>query len=309
MRIDTEKKTLARILIVEDDQGISDLLKDVLAEQGYDVHVFGDGLQANKEILNFLPDLVLMDLGLPGMSGYEILEEVRKKDREMGSFTPVIVLTGIYTSRSDKAKCLDTGADDFISKPFDMIELLARVRSLLRIQELYKRSQFLASHDPLTKCYNRRYLLDFLSQANERFKRYSEPFSFLLLDMDHFKEINDQAGHEVGDQVLVHVAFALQDFFRAVDCVARLGGDEFAAILPGCGPKEAEGVGERLIQFMNDKNKQQTLPENIQSKVQFSVGIACLPQHTKNKEELMRLADEAMYAAKQAGRNQFRVVK
>ena len=240
---------------------------------------------------------------MPNRSGFDLLKEMRKIDREQGGYVPVIILTGIYTSRNDKVTSLDAGADDFISKPFDMIELLARVRSLLRVQELYKRSQFFATHDPLTRCYNRRYLMDFIEREHGRFKRYKTPFGFLLFDLDHFKRVNDEAGHDAGDRILMHIGFRLQDFFRAVDCVARLGGDEFAAVLPGCGPVEAKTVGERLIKFMAEPAQRKGLPDGLAAQISFSVGIACLPDDATDTEELMRLADQAMYEAKKSGRN------
>src|ERR1051326_3625302 len=141
------KKPAAKILVVEDDNGISGMLHDVLAEEGYDVFVASDGAVASEKLQSFLPDLVLLDLHVPHRSGFELLKEVRKRDQEFGIFVPVIILTGVYTTRKDKLISLDAGADDFLPKPFDLLELMARVRSLLRVQELYKQSQFLATHD------------------------------------------------------------------------------------------------------------------------------------------------------------------
>src|SRR5204862_4639634 len=114
-------------------------------------------------------------------------------------------------------------------------------------------------------------------------------------------------GHEAGDESLIYVGYRLQDFFRAVDCVARLGGDEFAVVLPDCGLADAMKVGDRLMAEISKPDPTHPLPEKLQPKIKFSVGISCLPEHTKDKEQLMRLADEAMYEAKKAGRNKFRV--
>ena len=301
------KKTPPRILVVEDDKDIADMLKQILGENGYEVHHAAEGKVAIQLLNSLYPDLVLLDLQIPERTGFELLNDIRKKDQEFGLFVPVIILTGVYTSRDDKVQSLNAGADDFLHKPFDLVELLARVKSLLRVRDLYKRSQYLATHDHLTRCYNRRYLLDFINREHERFKRFKKQFSYLLLDMDHFKEINDELGHEAGDECLVYVGLRLHDFFRAVDCVARLGGDEFAVVLPDCGLADAMKVGDRLMAEISKPDPSQSLPEKLQSKIKFSVGIACLPEHTKDKEELMRLADEAMYEAKKAGRNKFRV--
>jgi diguanylate cyclase (GGDEF)-like protein len=283
------------------------MLKDVLLEEEYNVEVAPDGLVAEQKLIEFAPDLVLLDLNVPHRTGEELLREIRKKDQEHGVFIPVIVLTGVYTTRNDKIDYLNRGADDFLPKPFDLIELLARVRSLLRLREMYKRSQYLATHDHLTRCYNRRYLTDFLDREVARFKRYKQPFTFLMLDLDHFKQINDQFGHEGGDQVLLHIGFRLQDFFRAVDCVARLGGDEFAAVLPDCGAEEALKVADRLVKTLAEPAAKEGLSPEIAKMVSFSVGVACMPAHTNDKDELIRLADEAMYAAKKAGRNQAKI--
>jgi diguanylate cyclase (GGDEF)-like protein len=140
-----------------------------------------------------------------------------------------------------------------------------------------------------------------------RYKRYQLPFSVMLLYMDHFKSINDELGHEVGDQVLMHVGFRLQDFFRSVDCVARLGGDEFYIVLPDCSIDDVTRVGERLMNMLSDPKFREGLPDPLAGRIGFSVGIGCVPEHTEDRDQLIRLADEAMYAAKKAGRNQFRV--
>lgn len=301
------RKHANRLLVVEDDPTISGMLGKVLMEEGYDVSVCDDGDKALQLLNTTSFDLALLDLHVPHRSGFDLLREIRQKNSDSGAFVPVIVLTGVYTSRNDKITSLDAGADDFLAKPFDLIELLARVRSLIRVQELYKRSQFLATHDQLTRCYNRHYLMEFLEREFQRFKRYKTPMSFLLLDLDHFKQINDQHGHEAGDKVLMHVGFKLQDFFRAVDCVARLGGDEFAAVLPDCDADEAKKVGERLLRFINDSNSKKELPEKLANLIGFSIGMACVPEHTEDPEELVRMADEAMYNAKKAGRNGFRL--
>jgi len=297
----------AKILVVEDDKDISGMLETVLRENGFDVYAAQDGKLGASMLAKVSPDLVLLDLQIPNRTGLELLGDVRKRDQEFGIFMPVVILTGVYTSRNDKVISLNSGADDFLHKPFDLVELLARVRSLLRIRELNKRAQYLATHDHLTRCYNRRFLVDFVRREFERAKRYKKPFSYLLLDMDHFKDINDEFGHDQGDNVLMQVGFKLQDFFRAVDCVARLGGDEFAAVLPDCGAEDAAKVGERLVKEMKVPSGSPELSTKIRERVSFSLGIASLPDHAPDIETLMKKADEAMYAAKSAGRDQFRM--
>ena len=307
MTTDAKKKPLGRILVVEDDKSISSMLQSVLSGENYDVTVAGDGLLASEIIAKGGLDLVLLDLHVPNRSGSDLLKDIRRTDQDSGGFVPVIILTGVYTSRNDKVVCLNAGADDFLPKPFDLIELLARVRSLMRIHELYKRSQFLATHDPLTRCYNRRYFGEFLDREFERVRRYTAKSSLLLLDLDKFKNINDGHGHAMGDQVLQHVGFRLQDFFRAVDCVARLGGDEFAAVLPDCSLEDARQAASRLLLYMNGPGMREGLPAPVAGMVSFSVGVATVPIHGENAAQLLRHADKALYAAKNGGRNQFRV--
>src|ERR1051326_6682926 len=128
------KKPLAKILVVEDDKGISSMLSHILLEEGYDVFVAADGNVASEKLQSFAPDLVLLDLHVPHPTGFELLKKIRKRDQEFGIFAPAIILTGVYTTRKDKLISLDAGADDFLPKPFDLLELMARVRSLLRVQ-------------------------------------------------------------------------------------------------------------------------------------------------------------------------------
>jgi len=303
------KRSPSSILVVEDDKEISGMLKAILSEEGYAVTACLDGKEAMHLMETVAPDLVLLDLQLPNRSGADLLKDIRKKDVEFGIFIPVIVLTGVYTTRHDKVTSLDAGADDFLPKPFDMVELLARVRSLLRVRDLYKRSQYLATHDHLTRCYNRRYLLDFLAREQERYKRHKAPFTYLLIDLDHFKQINDQFGHETGDSVLVHVGFHLQDFFRAIDCVARLGGDEFSVVLPETDAFNAQKVGERLMKAMTLFRTKESLPKEVIGLVGFSVGGASVPTHSLEIEDLMNKADEAMYQSKKGGRNCFSMAR
>jgi two-component system cell cycle response regulator len=302
------EKDPARILVVEDDPGISGMLVKILEENGYIVHSASEGASALALLKSVLPDLVLLDLHVPEKAGFDVLKEIRKRDQEFGLFIPVIILTGATTSQKERMESLEAGADDFLRQPFDLIELLARVKSLLRVRDLTKRAQYLATHDPLTRCYNRRYLLDFLNREFERYRRFKKPFCFIMVDLDHFKAINEELGTEAGDQALTYIGYRLQDFFRAVDCVARLGGDEFAAVLPDCGPAEVLKVGDRLMSALAKSDEgRPPLSVRLKGKIRFSAGIACLPEHTKDKEELIRLADEALYAAKKAGRNSFRV--
>lgn len=297
----------SKVLVVEDDVSISGMLEKILSEEGYDVVVAVDGATGTTRLAEWSPDLVLLDLHVPRRSGFELLKDIRKKDQDFGVFVPVIILTGVYTSREDKVLCLNAGADDFLPKPFDLVELLARVRSLVRLRDLYKRSQYLATHDHLTRCFNRRYIMDFLDREVARYGRFKVPLSFLLIDLDHFKEINDEFGHEGGDKALIHVGFLLQDFFRAVDGLGRLGGDEFAAVLPDCGAENASDVAKRLLTMMNGPNRGEGLAPEIAKKVSVSVGIASMPDHTETREGLVRLADQAMYEAKRSGRNRFQL--
>ncbi len=264
-----------------------------------------DGIEAFKLLLASKIDLILCDLEMPRIDGFKLLGMIT--GHEALRDIPVIMLTG-HGDRELKIKLLGQGASDYVTKPFDGGELIARVKVQLKIKRLQdelKKSNTMLKHlsntDPLTLVYNRRFMTEMLGKELQRADRKGGYLSMVMLDIDHFKPVNDQYGHQNGDQVLVTVAELSRIGLRSYDFVARYGGEEFVLILPETGHKDALKIAERLrdrIQLHPFKNELSGL------KITVSMGVATYPVDLiTTVADLIRGADEAMYRAKAAGRN------
>lgn len=261
------------------------------------------------------PDLILLDLVLPDISGREICRWAKRNaDTQM---IPVIIITS-RAEVKERVAGLQEGANDYITKPFDDLELKARIAAVLRekhlrdelqkknseFEDLLRKVEKMAVTDSVTGLFNRRRFDEALAREFERFIRYSVPFSCLMIDVDHFKTINDTYGHDVGDTVLKGIANTIQKQIRNVDTVARYGGDEFVVLLTQQKKEEAEKVAARMINQL----RQQTVEEMDKNgeKVTVSIGIASVPDpNLKNKEQVVQCADHALYKAKKKGRDCF----
>jgi diguanylate cyclase (GGDEF)-like protein len=221
-----------------------------------------------------------------------------------------------------KVEGLELGADDYLTKPFDMLELSARVQSMLRLktlqdelvakcrdldrmyQDLEKKSQELerlARVDPLTGLFNRRYFEERFYSEFSRSQRYRVPICCLMLDIDHFKRVNDTRGHQAGDCALKELALTLRRTLRDVDLTARYGGEEFVAILPETALREGIRAAERLRASVEANVFEH---EGKPLKITVSIGVASYPVPGINDPEaLLRVADDALYRAKEHGRN------
>lgn len=296
----------ARILVVEDSPDSLHMLSSRLQLRGYMVEEAISGEEAMVMIETSPPDLLLLDVMLPGIDGHEVVR--RMKGSPTLPFIPVILVTG-RDSTPEKVAGLDAGADDYLVKPVDLAELEARVRSMLRIKRLQtqleeknRELERLSRTDGLTGLYNQRHIRELLNDEFERVRRSQEPFSIALIDFDDLKRVNDSLGHLTGDRVLVEMARLLNLSTRQVDRVGRSGGDEFLVLLPETPMQGAVICLERLRKkvenypFLPDGDGH--LPLTI------SVGIASCPDPgVPNPEELIRRADVAMYSAKHSGRN------
>lgn len=264
-----------------------------------------DGLEGFKKLLATPVDIILCDLEMPRMDGFKFLSMM--KARPDLQDVPVLILTG-KNDREQKIRGLEQGASDYITKPFDPGELVARVRVHLKIKHLQddlKRSNELllelSNTDHLTGMYNRRYLMDAMDKELQRCDRKGGNLSVLILDIDHFKQVNDTYGHLQGDIVLQKVALQLQKELRNYDIAARYGGEEFIAVLPDSSLREAAFVSERIRTSIQEIKFSGSLePLSLTA----SVGVAALstPACT-TVDELIKLADEALYRAKTNGRN------
>lgn len=297
-----ERASPLRVLVAEDSGLQRARCADLLRAEGLEVHEAADGRVALDLCRIMRPDLLILDLGLPRLSGEEVLARLRA-DRRIGA-TPVLVLTADGRDQTAMA-ALDGGATDFVVKPARPGELLARVRRALRekleADQLRERNRILAEAaqiDALTGLPNRRASAEALAEAAARAQTGSRPLAVALVDVDHFKAINDRYGHTTGDHVLCAVAGRLRDQVRPVDTLGRWGGEEFIAVLPDAGPDIAAAAAEAL----RDASAAQAVtlePEPV--KVTVSVGWACGSEIAP--ERLIELADIALYDAKAGGRN------
>jgi len=279
-----------RILIVEDDDDLREALESVLGDHGYDVVTARNGDEALRLVAAEPPALVITDMYMPGVDGFRLIEMLRGQSST--SDLPIILLSALDEPEL-RVQALDQGADDFVHKPANLDELLARVRVHLRHakrqQALVRRSLL----DPLTGALNRRGILSVLRRERERALRSGQPLSVLMLDVDGFKMINDAFGHATGDAVLRHLARAVVETVRAVDHVGRLGGDEFVVAVPDGDERAAVALASRLEVL--DLGPL-ALPSGAR-RIGISVGVATL-QPGEKLEDLIDRADADMYRTK-----------
>lgn len=293
------------VLVVDDDAATRGALEALLSRQGYRVASVPDGNKALERVAAKDIDLVLLDAVLPGLDGFDVCRLI--KGTLGDEFLPVILLTARSDAES-KVRGLRIGADDYVAKPYDERELLARVHAMLRIKGIHdevrrakEKLSSLAVQDELTGLYNFRYLHSRLEEEFKRSERYKEPLACLMIDLDDFKLINDSLGHDVGDLVLAEVGERLRASVREVDVAARYGGDEFLLILPSTNFSGAVTVADRVWHALSRRS---FAAGAKQLKVTASVGVALYPgKDIDSKESLLKAADDALYGAKQAGRD------
>ncbi|HKQ97763.1 MAG TPA: diguanylate cyclase [Candidatus Polarisedimenticolia bacterium] len=302
-----------RILVVDDDQDSVDLLARWLAMEGYDVLTARDGAEALQKIGSDRPDLVLLDLLIPPPDGLAVIRAA-KRDREM-STVPLVVMT-VKRDVKTKIEVLRGGADDFIVKPFHFDELDAVMRASLKKRYLYtsleranrqlrdanEKLLKLTVTDDRTNLHNDRYLKRRLSEEFKRARRYGTPLTLMLVDLDHFKQVNDKYGHECGDQVLAEFARVLVDNAREIDIVGRYGGEEFLMILPNTDAIRAAVVAERVRKATEEHVYRH---KEFLVRITVSIGLASIPANAalRTEADLLRAADEALYRAKRTTRN------
>jgi two-component system, cell cycle response regulator len=242
------------ILVVDDNPDNLEIISTRLRFRGYDVAVAERGEEAIAKVHEVDPDLILLDIMMPDMDGYEVARRIRRK-KDL-AYIPIIVVTA-RDSTEDKVTGLDAGADDYLTKPINFPELEARVRSMLRIKRLQdqleeknRELEQLSIRDGLTGLYNHRHLHELLAEEYERSRRTGEPVSVVMLDLDRFKEVNDTYGHQAGDRVLEELADILRESAREIDRLGRYGGEEFMAILPDSDPEAGLTFAERVREMV-----------------------------------------------------------
>lgn len=288
------------VLIIDDSKTVREVTLSLLKDEG--MFTFYHDAASGKEGLEILKkhavDVVLCDLMMPGMTGFEFLHILRSKAKYVD--LPVIMLTG-NENQKDKVCGLELGASDYVTKPFDAGELIARVKIQLKIKLLQDRLKALVNIDPLTLLSNRRQLFDVLASELERSQRSGKPCSVVMIDIDRFKSVNDTYGHHLGDEVLVAVARELQERMRVYDLAARFGGEEFVLLLPETDMSQAVSIAERIrtsVEAMSFEGKLKPLMLTI------TAGVTTFPApDLKSADDLIRVADQAIYRGKEAGRN------
>ena len=292
----------ATILIAEDSMVIRAVLRDQLEAEGYRVEEAVDGDAAIAACRTLQPDAVLLDIEMPGLNGFQVLSEL-KSDVELDDI-PVVFLTG-RTTTADLVAALRAGAHDYLRKPFEPAELLARVGSAVQIKQLQDELRQrnaeldrLARVDPLTGLFNRRHLNDQLAMMASAARRYRSTLALALFDIDHFKQINDTYGHAAGDQALRESAQRIAAATRAPAIVGRWGGEEFIVILPDTPLESAAIAAERIRRSVGEA------PMNIGDvQVTITVSGGCAADSDGDIDALICRADLAMYRAKAAGRD------
>jgi diguanylate cyclase (GGDEF)-like protein len=301
----------SKILVIDDSRTQLDWLVEVLEKEGYEVRTAIDGRDAIRKVRTESPDLVLLDMVLPDMSGLEVLRLIKPADESQ--FLPVI----IQSSKSDvesKVEGLRIGAHDFLVKPFAEQELVARCANMLKLKSLQERLREARKQleeqsitDGLTGLKNRRFFDERLHEEFKRAQRYGDTLSLIMIDLDHFKDVNDRHGHPAGDVVLREAAALIRASIRDPDICARYGGEEFAVILPKTHMTGALAVAERIWKELGNKEylvAANGTPTPRKVRVSASLGIAFYPSKDISSGDLLvRFADQALYNAKRGGRN------
>jgi len=298
---------MSTILVIDDSKTARQQVIEILQQNSLFKFYFeaADGIEGFKMALNKPIDLIICDVEMPGMDGFKFLHMLGSREELLD--TPVIMVTGREEADA-KIRGLEQGASDYVTKPYDPRELLARVKVQLKIKSLQDKlkqsNQMLLelSHtDPLTGLNNRRSMMESLDKEFERSTRTKTPLSLLMLDIDHFKRINDNFGHQQGDTVLQVLASLLKEHLRPYDLAARFGGEEFSLILPETNEKDAGMVAERIRQSIQELELD-NLPTDF--RMTASIGLATSPNEAMaTPDDLIREADYALYNAKRRGRN------
>jgi len=284
---------LPTILIVDDTRTNIQLLAGCL-KKDYRLKIAMNGLRCLELArIEPLPDLILLDVVMPEMDGYEVCRKLKANPHTQ--HIPIIFVTG-RDSDEEEEYGLQLGAVDYITKPIRPAIVTARVSTQIMLKQKSDELRNMALHDQLTQLYNRHFLIEAANQKMAESIRHGNPLSILMIDIDHFKQVNDQFGHQAGDSVLQAVAQVLAESNRKEDVVARFGGEEFVALFEHCSIESAEEKAERF----RDK-VERLMPAGIP--ITASFGVAELRPNEESFEQLLARADEAVYRAKVLGRN------
>lgn len=293
------------VLIAEDDVMFRKILETWLESWGYTVIVAVDGGQAWEMLqAEVAPHLLILDWMMPKLNGIEVCRMVRARNQSPYQY---ILLVTAKDATQDLVAGLEAGADDYLSKPFNRNELRARLRTGRRILTLqadqlkaHEKLKYQATHDGLTGVWNRNAILDILGREFERSTRSHSPMGVVILDLDHFKKVNDTHGHPAGDLVLKEAVERIQQAVRSYDFVGRYGGEEFLIVLPDCNGTHLERCAERIRLRIA---AEPVCFNEVEIPVTASLGVAVTGSLSNSPKEALEAADSALYRAKNGGRN------
>ena len=303
----SEKRVnLPTILLVEDDEKDIRLIRNYLQGEAYRLEVAKTGEEAMSFVLRQKIDLILLDIMLPGMDGFEVVS--RLKDSEAAKNIQIVAITSLQDMQS-KIKGIELGADDYLIKPINKHELKARVSALVKkkayldtLHDSYETAVHSAITDKLTGLYNRAFFEHFLGLELKRADRQKVPVALIMMDIDDFKQCNDNFGHLVGDEVLRELGKLIKAGVREIDLAARYGGEEFVLVMPNTDKSGALVVAERIRKAVSEH---EFLPDTILpiQKISVSMGISIYPVEAATGKDLIKTADDLLYKAKDEGKN------
>jgi two-component system, cell cycle response regulator len=294
-----------KILVIDDEPEIRELLSEILQEEGYEVFDAADGVEGLALFHDIKPDLVITDVKMPLKDGLAVLKGVKEAKCDID----VIILTG-HSDEATAIECLQSGAYDYLLKPVEDIEVLLTAvnraihkRNLeLKNKDLIRQLEEMAIRDPLTGLYNFRQLHVSLDEEMTRSQRYGHAFCVSIVDVDHFKAVNDNFGHLFGDHVLKKLGEIMRRALRDTDRLFRYGGEEFVILMPETSPEEAASAADRIMDSIRTHT---FISDEKSAQITVSIGGAGFPFQSIDKVELIKLADQALYRAKESGRDRF----
>lgn len=286
----------SNILVVDDNPDKLELIEAALSLAGYQVTTASDGVEALAAIESYQPDLVITDVMMPRMNGYELAQRIR--GNPVTKFIPVIMQTAAGRRAEDLRRASEVGALGYITDPTDIDLLLARTRTLLEFKAYLDVCEEAAFTDHLTGLANRRRFERQLAREVARVERFERPFTLLMIDIDNFKNLNDNFGHDAGDEAIRRLSKVLREGTRGIDLAARIGGEEFAVLLVETSKEGGSEVAERLRAAI----KSLEIPQA--DHITASFGVAECPRDAQTAADILKAADVALYEAKRNGRDQ-----
>lgn len=286
------RKSGYKILIVDDENTVKHLLAELLSSEGHKCETASDGVEAIDKVAAGKFDAVVTDIAMPEMDGITLTMELSKSYPDL----PIMVMTA-FTNEYSAKEAVEAGASDFIGKPFSPEEFLLRFHKMMSVNEII----FLSKTDHLTGVFNRKKFVDELRREIERTVRYGQKLSIVMFDIDRFKDVNDNYGHQVGDYVLKEIARVTERNIRKIDIFARYGGEEFIILMPSTDIEGARNLAEKL------RMKIEAHKFGHLGRITCSFGVS---EYALNEDEenFIRRADVALYAAKNRGRNRVEIL-